>query len=99
MQLHEVFADLSHSVLSVLDGLDLHYCLLLDNNSSNLFLVFFSLLLLDLHLLIAFFIGLFSLRLQQPILPTDHWIRRLQQLLIIFLFLLTALILVVFFSL
>lgn len=99
MELHEVFADLSHSVLSILDGLDLDDCLLLDDYSRDLFFILFGLLLLDLHLLVSFLVGLFSLRLQQPILPTDHRVRRLQQLLIIFLFLLTALILVISFSL
>lgn len=63
MQLHEVFADLSHSVLSVFDCLDLDDCLLLDNNSRNFLLIFFSLFLLNLDLLISFLIGLFSFRL------------------------------------
>lgn len=95
VQLHEVLANLSHSVLGILDGLDLDHCLLLDDYSRHFLLVLLILLLFGLHLLISFIIGRFSLWLQQPIFSTDHRVRRLQQFLIIFLFFLAALIIVV----
>jgi hypothetical protein len=85
MQLHEIFADFFHPILSIPDGLDLHNGLLLGGHINLLFLLLDLLvlflilvgpLLLFFFLLLLFIVGLLSLGSLQPIFPTHHGVWR-----------------------
>lgn len=85
VELHEIFTDLLHSILSILNRLDLLNCLLLGCCSNFLlsFLVWLLLLLLLLLFLVLLFlfqlfICFLSTGFLQPIFTTHHWVGRLQ---------------------